>query len=123
MPPERLYTGLPPIRDAAQQPIGFPYVALTTEGETSISRTSSGTLLTTERIRFSIYTQDYDEGRQIAQAISDCFNRRDFAWSLGRVLDIRPGDRLENEDPEDGVWRIARDFHFRFSTISGSRIP
>ncbi len=122
VPPERLFTGLPPIRDAAQRPIGFPYVSLTAEGESFVTRTSSGMLLTIERIRFSIYTRDYDEGRQIAQAISDCFNRRDFAWSRGRVLDIRPGDRLETEDPEDGVWRIARDFQFRFSTISGSRL-
>ena len=51
VPPERLYTGLPPIRDAAQQPIGFPYVALAVEGESFVTRTSSGTLLTTERIR------------------------------------------------------------------------
>jgi hypothetical protein len=122
VPAERIYTGLPPIRDAAQQPVTFPYVSLSVQGNADATRTSSGTLLSTELVRFAIYTKDYDEGRQIDEAICDCFNRSDFAWSRGRVLDMKPGDRAETEDPSDGVWRIAREFHIRLSDTSGSNL-
>ncbi|HEV3417595.1 MAG TPA: hypothetical protein VG056_12300 [Pirellulales bacterium] len=121
VPPERVYTGLPPLRDAMQHPITFPYVSLSALADADLTRTSSGTMFTTERIRFSIYTRDYDEGRHIDQAICDCFNRREFLWSRGRVLDMKPGDRTESEDPEDGVWRIARDFQIRLTDTSGSK--
>ncbi len=122
VPPERLYTGLPPIRDADGDAVTFPYVSLAVAGDAELTRTSSATTLSTERIRFSIYTTSYDEGREIDQTLCDAFNRRTFAWARGRVLDMRPGDRAESEDPQDGVWRITRDFDVRFSDTSGSRL-
>jgi hypothetical protein len=122
VPPERLYTGLPPIRDATGNAVTFPYVSLGAASDAELTRTSSATTLGTERIRFSIYTKSYDEGRDIDQSICDWFNRRSFAWARGRVLDMRPGDRAESEDPQDGVWRITRDFEVRYSDTSGSRL-
>ncbi len=121
VPPERVYTGLPPIRDASRQPIAVPYVSLTSEGVIEATRTSSGTAITVERIRFAVFTRSYDEGRQIAAAIGDYFNRREFDWPRGRVLDIRPAGRSESEDPSDGVWRIACEILIRFTDTSGSR--
>ena len=123
VPSERFYTGLPPIRDAEGDTVTFPYVSLSVAGEADLTRTSSATVLSTERIRFTIYTKSYDEGREVAQAICDWFNRREFAWPRGRVLDMRPGDRTEFEDAQDGVWRITRDFDIQFSDTSGSRLP
>jgi hypothetical protein len=121
VPPEQVYTGLPPIRDAARQPISFPYISLTSEGQSETTHTSSGTMISVEQIRFAVFTKSYDEGRRIAAAIDDYFNRREFNWPRGRVLDIRPAGRSESEDPSDGVWRIASDFLIRFTDTSGSR--
>ncbi|HKD36298.1 MAG TPA: DUF3168 domain-containing protein, partial [Pirellulales bacterium] len=108
VPPDRVYTGLPPIRDASRDPIAPPYVTVTSEGETGHTRTSSGTAILITRIRFAAYSRSYEEASQIADAIGDYFAGREFAWSRGRVLDVRPAGRNESEDPSDGVWRIAR---------------
>jgi hypothetical protein len=110
IPPQRLYTGLPPIRDANGQTIAPPYVSISLVGEAEQTRTSSGTTLRTERVRFSIYAKSYDEGRRIGQAICDFFNRRDFAFAGGQALDMRSADRTEEENADDGVWRITQDF-------------
>jgi hypothetical protein len=122
VPPDRVYTGLPPIRDENREPIPPPYVAITSEGETALTRTSSGTAIRVERIRFSIYSRSYDEARQIDATIGDYFAGREFAWLRGRVLDVRPAGRSESEDPSDGVWRVARDFLFRLTDTGGSKL-
>jgi hypothetical protein len=118
VPPEQIYTGLPPIRDAAESPLVFPYVSLTVQGESQIERSSSGTLFSTELIRFSIFSASYEEARRIEAAICRYFNRRDFSWTGGRVLDMRPDNRVERENADDGVWMVARDFHVRITDTS-----
>ncbi len=123
VPMERLYTGLPPIRDAAGKAVTFPYVAIAAHEVAKQTRTSSGTLLSIERIRFSIYSKNYDEARRIDRTLCDYFNRRDFAWPGGRVLDMKAAGRSESEDPTDGVWRIDRDFLIRHSDTRGSTTP
>jgi hypothetical protein len=110
VPPERLYTGLPPIRDANNQSIKPPYVSIALIADPEATRTSSGTTLRTERMRFAIYATCYDDGRRIGQAICDLFNLRDFAFAGGQVLDMRPTDRSEEENADDGVWRVVQDF-------------
>ena len=123
VPPERLYTGLPPIRDAAGKPVTFPYVSIAAEADAKPTRTSSGTLLSSERIRFSIHAKTYDEARRIDRTLCDYFNRRDFASPGGRVLDMKPAGRSDSEDATDGVWRIDRDFLIRHSETRGSTTP
>ncbi len=113
VPPERIYTGLPPIRQADGSPLVFPYVSLTCGKQTAIERTSSGTTLRSESVRFTVYSRSYDAAQRIARAITASFNRRALAWSGGRVLDMRPAGREESEDASDGVWRIAVDFLIR----------
>ncbi len=122
VPPERIYTGLPPICDAAGETLTFPYVSIAAEQQDRQTRTSSGTTLAVERIRFSIYGQSYDAARRIDRAICEYFDRRDFAWSEGRVLDMQPAGRTESESPDDGVWLVARDFLVRFSDTFGSQL-
>jgi len=113
VPPERIYTGLPPIRGADGSPLAFPYVSLTFQEQTQIERTSSGATLSAERLRFAVYSRSYEVARRIAAAIAANFNRREFAWPGGRVLDMRPSGRTETEDAGDGVWLIAVDFQIR----------
>ena len=118
VPAVRIYTGLPPIRAADESPLQFPYVSLTLQSESEIQRSSSGTLFSTELVRFSVFSASYEEARRTESAICRYFNRRDFAWSDGRVLDMRPDNRLEKENEDDGVWVVARDFHVRITNIS-----
>ncbi len=108
--PERLYTGLPPIRDADGQTIASPYVSISLASDAEQTRTSSGTTLRTERVQFSIYTTSYDEGRRIGHAICDFFDRRAFSFAGGQALDMRSTDRSEEENADDGVWHIAQHF-------------
>jgi hypothetical protein len=121
VPANRVYTGLPPIRDDAEMPLTFPYVSLTVRGESVVERTSQGNIITAEMLRFSTFSRDYDEARKVAQAIGDYFNRKDFPWSRGRVLDIRPTNRLEEQDAEDGVWTVARDFIVQTVDTTGAK--
>ena len=115
VPIEQIYTGLPPIRGADEAPLQFPYVSLAVEGESQIERSSSGTLFSTELVRFAVFSASYEEARRIERAICRYFNRRDFAWTGGRVLDMRPDSRIERESDDDGVWLVARDFHVRIT--------
>lgn len=123
VPPERIYTGLPPIHLADGSPLVFPYVSLTCGEQTAIERTSSGTTLLSQHVRFTIYSRSYDEAQRIARAITASFNRRALAWSGGRVLDMRPAGREEAEDAGDGVWRIAVDFLVRVAESSRGLSP
>jgi len=118
VPPERIYTGLPPIRAADESPLQFPYVSLAVQGESQIERSSSGTLFSTETVRFSVFSASYEEARRIESTICRYFNRRDFSWTGGRVLDMRPDNRIERESEDDGVWMVARDFHVRITDTS-----
>jgi hypothetical protein len=113
VPAERIYTGLPPIRAADGSTVLLPYVSLTVQGESQIERSSSGTTYSLEQVRFAVYSANYDEARRLEAAIVNHFNRRDFDWADGRVLDMQPGDRIERENAEDGVWMAARDFNVR----------
>jgi hypothetical protein len=123
VPPERIYTGLPPIRQADGSPLVFPYISLTLQEQASLERTSSGTLLSSERVRFAVYSRSYDEARQIAATITASFNRRALTWSGGHVLDMRPAGRDEAEDASDCVWRITVDFQVQVAEIGRGLSP
>ncbi|HEX4000643.1 MAG TPA: hypothetical protein VHX65_18995 [Pirellulales bacterium] len=113
VPIEQLYTGLAPIRDAAELPVRFPYVCMSVQGESQLERSSSGTTCATEAVRFAVYSSSYEEARRIEAMIVRYFNRRDFLWTGGRVLDMRPANHIERENGDDGVWMVARDFDVR----------
>lgn len=115
VPSDRIYTGLAPIRTADESPMQFPYVGVAVQSESQVERSSSGTLFSTELVRFSVYSASYEEARRIEHLICRHFNRRDFVWTGGRVLDMRPDNRIEREDDDDGVWMVARDFHVRIT--------
>ena len=103
VPADRIYTGLPPLRDGNETPIAFPYASLSLEGESQITRTSQGTLLASELIRITIWSPSYDQADRIERRMTRYFNRRDFRWSGGAVLDVRPERRSESQSEDDGV--------------------
>ncbi len=90
VPSERLYTGLSPIRDAQNRRVALSYVSIAMHGEARTTRTSSGTTLRSEQVRFSIYSGTYDEARRIATAVCQFFDRRGFTFAECQALDMRP---------------------------------
>lgn len=110
----RVYTGLAPPRGSDGTPGDLPFVSLATQGDSQVTRTSSRTILTSRSLRFSVFAARYDDAKRIAAAIQDHFNRAGFAWSRGRVLDMKQTNKTEVEE-EDGAWHIALVFLARVS--------
>lgn len=109
VPANRVYTGLVPPVDAAGGAVTLPYVSLTTQGDRGAQRTSSGTVLTSVQLRFSVFGGKYSETKEVAAAILAHFNRAEFNWSRGKVLDMKQIHQAETE-ADDGTWQIALDY-------------
>ena len=77
-------------------------------------RTSSGTLLDTPRLRLTIWDDRLDRRWTWRGEVRQRFNRADFAWSHGRVLDCRQVQHAHLEE-DDGVWRVMLDYELRVS--------
>lgn len=106
VPESRVVTGL------AQGEPALPYVTIQRQGDAATTRTSSGTLLDTLRLRFSIWDDRLDRALLVARELRQRFNRADFGWSQGRVLDCRQVQHAHLEE-EDGIWRVMLDYELR----------
>lgn len=102
VPDDRVYTG-PMIGDE------LPYVTMERVGDSAVQRTSEGTLYETVMLRFDVIHSDLYEAKRIAQAIYTNFNRADFDWSNGKVLDMKPTNRSEAQD-ENNAWHVMLDY-------------
>ncbi len=118
-PADRIFTGLAPVSDASAVTITPPYVTVLSEKSELVSRSSSGTRVMRDAIRFTAYSTGYEQARAIAQRIADMLGGAQFAWDRGQVLDIRAIERVESEDAADGVWRIAQDMQFLYTDTGG----
>lgn len=125
IPIDRVYTGLPPIDDEQPDEIFPPYVSLNVEGETEIERTSEGLRISKELVRFLIVSTSYDQARQIEKAITTAFDRQSFRWSDGSVLDMKPDNRTEMQNPDSPfpIWQITRMFNVRITLQESAGVP
>ena len=114
VPADHVLTGLPPIYDDQGNRIsanlGYDYVALLVKAAADVWRDSEGCLGFTEQVTFYIVSASYDRARDIDQAVMDRYNGRAFTLDDISVLDMRPSNRVENENEDDGVWEIMREF-------------
>ena len=106
VPPPRLFTGL------ASGDAVFPYVTLQRLGQSAVRATSSGNRLAVDALAVRIWDSDLDRAKRIAARIDDCFERPDFAWSDGRVLDMRRTN-LTEEETSPGRWRVTLTYTLR----------
>lgn len=108
LPVARVTTG----RDAGTP--ALPYCSLERMPGGTSQRTSSS-MLEAVNLRFHLYGETLDSIKPVAAAIKDHFNKLDFPYSLGKVLDCRPIGPPSEFDDEGGIWHIEYDFLFRTS--------
>jgi hypothetical protein len=111
VPADRVYSGSPPLKDENNNPITRPYVSIMVESESDVQRTSSGRQVYREQLKVSTWHDSYDKAVEIDAVIRDQFNRRDFRFDRGRVLDIKCNERADTQDSDTLVWQIARTFN------------
>lgn len=86
-----------------------PYVTMERVGDSAVQRTSEGNLYETIMLRFDVVDSDLTNAKRIAETLYKNFNRADFSWSLGKVLDMKPMNRSESQD-ENNAWHVQLDY-------------
>lgn len=109
VPEERVVTG------AARGEVPLPYVILTREKDAARVRTSSGVEVSDTTIRFDIRVADLDEGKSIAEAIRERFNRQSFALAGGTCLVMQWASEQERSET-DGGWGVSVEYLARVAT-------
>lgn len=105
VPINRIYTGQVPATDDEEEDVTRPYVGVMVDPKEENIRTSSKRLLSKGNCLFGIYADTLGEVKAIVREIVNSFNRSDFAYSQGTILDMRPGTESYQQDPDDGVWQ------------------
>lgn len=82
---------------------GTPYVTIEREGSEN-ERTSDSDIETID-LNIEIVSDSLPEAQEIARVMRPLFNRADFIWSDGYVLDMRAGGQSETQD-ENKAWHV-----------------
>jgi hypothetical protein len=110
VPADRIYSGSPPLKDENNVSITRPYASIMVQSESDCQRTSSGRQVYREQVKISTWHDRYDKAVEIDAVIRDQFNRRDFKFDRGRVLDMKSSEREDTQDSDTLIWQIARTF-------------
>jgi hypothetical protein len=109
LPVARVLTG----EDNTESPT-YPLCILGRLPGGTTERTSS-CLLEAVVIRFDVRGTTLESVKPVANELREHFNKADFNYSLGSVLDCRPvSPALESIDP-NGLWHAELDIQFRTS--------
>ncbi len=99
VPVTKLATGVA-LNDPAR-----PYVTLHRGGSGSSLHTSSRRVDKID-VRFEVWTEDLDEGKNIADAVAARFDRQRFLLDGGGAVRMRRIGHEEHHD-DQGVWRLS----------------
>ncbi len=102
LPGERFFTGL-----ACGEP-ALPYVTLNRQGVRGVRRTSQRRVEAV-LVRFNLWCESLDAGKQIIAAIDARYERQAFSDGGVEVLRMRRVDYLQQRQA-DGVWRLTADY-------------
>jgi Protein of unknown function (DUF3168) len=103
LPEERLSTG------PARGETTLPYAVLTRRENQVVARTSSGSSIHRAVMRFTVWSADLDEAKQIARAIGRRFERSDFSLDDGSVINMQRVQEAESP-ADDGSWQLDLDY-------------
>ncbi len=106
VPVDRLITGRVPPSEQ------MPYVRLEPDGGSDEARTNAS-LYQTEKVRFHVWSDGFDVGRQIHPLIRAAFASMAFNWTSGAVLDMKcdgPPISRQTSDPEIKAWQTTVSF-------------
>jgi hypothetical protein len=116
LPADRFRTGwvAPPgtTPDAVTGPAERPYVVLARRGELEVVRASGNIELVALVLRFTVWARDLAEGKAIAAAIHERFDRQHFAAGGASVQDMKRIGTQETPQ-DDGSWRVELDYLVR----------
>ncbi len=103
LPAQRFYTG------AAAGDVELPYAVLSRRERQVVTRTSSGTSVERQVVRFTLYASRWEQGQAIRQAMHRRFERADFVFDEARVLNMQ---RVAESDAQqgDGTWQLETDY-------------
>ncbi len=93
-------------------PSTLPWVRLERVPGTQNRRTSSGSQSRAANYEFTIWANDLNQAKSIANAIDARYGRTDFTYSGGRVIDMKEIDRVETR-MDEGSWMIAQTYQVR----------
>lgn len=102
VPADQVYTGAFPGEET-------PFVTMERVGDSAVQRTSEGTTYETVMLRMDVVHADLTSAKQIAESMYDNFNRANFSWSRGKVLDMKMMNRSESQD-DNHAWHVAVDY-------------
>lgn len=119
VPTASVYTGNVPRQDADGVLLSLPWVNLETQGDSETVRTSEGTQITTAQLEVNIFAEKYQDAKDISEVLLDHFDRAEFNWSRGRVLDMKQVGGLEVEEP-DGTWHLLLQYQTRVTREAGA---
>lgn len=119
VPITHVYTGTVPRADADGETLSLPWVSLETVGDSQTVRTNSGTTITAAQLRFHVFADTLAAAKEIVEVIMDHFDRAEFNWSRGRVLDMKHENRDDAEE-EDGTWHSIVDYTARVTREAGA---
>lgn len=109
---ERLFTGV------SIGELRLPYVVLRRAGSQIVNRTADGRAIQRVRLDFHVWTATLENGREIAAAIGQRFDRRDFVLDDGAVRNMHPVGVQENA-LADGRWQSVLQYVVLIETLSG----
>lgn len=97
----------------------LPYCTVVKTACVAIVGANDGSALDEARVRFRLFSANYDDGEAIAEAIKAAFDGTDFALTGNdRVIQVTRTD--DNAAKQlDGVWLFTIDFLFRVYLENG----
>lgn len=119
VPLASVYTGSVPRQDEDGNLLALPWVSLETVGDSKTERTNSGTMITAAQLRFHVYAATYSAAKDVVEVLLDHFDRAEFNWSRGRVLDMKHENQGDVEE-EDGTWHSIVDYTTRVTREAGA---
>ena len=117
VPIDRILTGWLPTEDTTTLPVDLPFISLTRDGVSQVERTNGNLTIETFIMRMDIYAETLTTGKPIAQRMYDYFNRADFPWSRGRVLDCKLNNYIEERLPQ-AFWHASQEWKV-IATMTG----
>ena len=115
IPDAKLWTGEVPFEDAAGQKILAPYASIVVAPDMTTTRTSSRNRIAQGTLTLKVWAGTLAAAQNIVDKARDWFNRADFDYSRGRVLDMRSGERTSAEEADNDdspIWSVAITFDF-----------
>ena len=119
LPASKLWTGEVPLEDTNGVAITAPYAAIDASDKIRVTRTSSQRI-TSGTLTLKVWAATLTEVQAVIDEAVARFDRSDFPFSNGRVLDMRPGTASYGEEADNDdspIWSGTIPFEYRLLEV------